>query len=206
MGACLAPIPSRRILAEGVGSLEKSRSTCQTGHRVDRTIRAPDDQRRYRTADCLAGRPTRERMVRRVRGSNIQAIQADWDDEAWCERGIIEFNGRPIGFVQWYEADAETTAVYRLPMGPRYWGIDIFIGEPSMFGRGIGTSEVRMLSNQIRNDHIADVVVIDPHQRNTRAIRSYVKVGFTYSHDLPAYETQDGITCDAILMTKRAPS
>jgi aminoglycoside 6'-N-acetyltransferase len=141
-----------------------------------------------------------------LEGATPEAIQADWDDEAWCERGIIEVNGRPIGFVQWYEADAETTAVYRLPMGPRYWGIDIFIGEPSMFGHGIGTSVVRLLSNRLLEEHLADIVVIDPHQRNKRAIRSYEKAGFTYSHDLPAHETQDGITYDAVLLTKRFPT
>jgi RimJ/RimL family protein N-acetyltransferase len=45
-----------------------------------------------------------------------EAIQADWDDEAWCERGIIEVDGRPVGFVQWYEADADAIVptVYRL--------------------------------------------------------------------------------------------
>jgi hypothetical protein len=26
-----------------------------------------------------------------------EAIQADWDDEAWCERAIIEVDGRPVG-------------------------------------------------------------------------------------------------------------
>ncbi len=135
-----------------------------------------------------------------------EAIQADWDDEAWCERGIIEVDGRPVGFVQWYEADAEALALYRLPIGPTYCGIDIFLGEPSLFGQGIGTSVVRMLSNQLLDDHSADVVVIDPHQRNKRAIRSYEKAGFTFSHDLPAHETQDGTTYDAVLMTKRLPS
>lgn len=135
-----------------------------------------------------------------------EAIRADWDDEAWCERGIIEVDGRPVGFVQWYEADNETTAVYRLPIGPTYWGIDIFLGEPSLFGQGIGTSVVRKLSDQLLHDHITDVVVIDPHQRNKRAIRSYEKAGFVYSHDLPAHETQDGIIYDAVLMTKRLPT
>lgn len=135
-----------------------------------------------------------------------EAIRADWDDEAWCERGIIEVDDRPVGFVQWYEADVESIALYRLPISPTYWGIDIFLGEPSLFGQGIGTSVVRMLSNQLLDDHIADVVVINPHQRNSRAIRSYEKAGFAYSHDLPAHETQDGITYDGVLMTKRVPS
>jgi aminoglycoside 6'-N-acetyltransferase len=135
-----------------------------------------------------------------------EAIRADWDDEAWCERGIIEVDGRPVGFVQWYPVDAEVEAVYLLPNGPKYWGMDIFLGEPALFGKRIGTEVIRMLSNQLLNDHIADVVVIDPHQRNKRAIRSYEKAGFIYSHDLPAHEAQDGITYDAVLMTKREES
>ena len=135
-----------------------------------------------------------------------EALRVDWDDEAWCERGIIELESRPVGFVQWYPAEAETAAQYRLPPGPRYWGIDIFLGEPSLFGQGIGTQVVRMLSNQLLDEHIADIVVIDPHQRNKRAIRSYEKAGFVYSHDLPAHEVQDGITYDGVLMTKSVPS
>lgn len=135
-----------------------------------------------------------------------EALQADWDDEAWCERGIIILDGRPVGFVQWYEADAEARAQYRLPLGPKYWGIDIFLGEPALFGQGIGTSVVRMLSNRLLTEGTADIVVIDPQQRNKRAIRSYEKAGFVYSHDLPGHETQDGITYDGVLMTKTIPS
>lgn len=138
--------------------------------------------------------------------STPEVLRADWDDEAWCERGIIELGGRPIGFIQWYPVDEGVEQIYRLPNGPTYWGIDMYLGLPDLFGQGLGTQVVRDLSDALLRDGTADVVVIDPQIRNQRAIRSYEKAGFVHSHPLPHHELHDGEWMDAVLMVKTTPS
>ena len=90
------------------------------------------------------------------------------------------------------------------PNGPVYWGIDLYLGLPELFGQGIGTQVVRDLSDQLLADGTADMMVIDPQIRNQRAIRSYAKAGFSRSHPLPHHELHDGDWMDAVLMTKTA--
>jgi aminoglycoside 6'-N-acetyltransferase len=135
--------------------------------------------------------------------ADAASIRADWQDP-WCQRGIIELDGRAVGYIQWYQADADIERAYHLPPGPAYWGIDLFIGLPERFGQGIGTAAVRMLSDRLLDDGVADTVVIDPRRDNARAIRCYEKAGFTYAHDLPHHELHDGVWYDGVLLIKRS--
>ncbi len=148
------------------------------------------------------------------------AIREDWKDP-WCRKGIIVVggtadtggadstdgtDGTDVGYIQWYDTDEEIENTFRLPHGPRYWGIDVFIGVPELFSQGIGTDAVRALSDKLLNEDMADVVIIDPHERNARAIRSYQKAGFEFTHLLPHHEFSDGEWHDAVLLTKRKAS
>jgi aminoglycoside 6'-N-acetyltransferase len=132
---------------------------------------------------------------------NPEGWREEWVDQ-WCRKGIIEYEGESVGYIQWYPTDIEINVTYRIPDGPNYWGIDVFLGVPELFGHGIGTAAVRLLSNHMLAEGIADIVVIDPHQRNSRAIRSYEKAGFVISHVLPKHEKSDGEWHDAILLVK----
>src|SRR5262249_14334050 len=58
---------------------------------------------------------------------------------------IVEWDGRPIGFAQFYPLDAaEKVAFGYGPMEPVF-GMDQFIGEPSYWNQGIGTILVTAL-------------------------------------------------------------
>jgi aminoglycoside 6'-N-acetyltransferase len=128
-------------------------------------------------------------------------VRGLWQEE-WCLKGIITKAGVDVGYIQWYRLTPEIEASCLLETGPSYWGIDVLIGRPELFGQGIGTTAVRQLSDSLLNDGEADIVIIDPQARNDRGVRSYLKAGFSISHRLPSHEYQDGIMHDVLLMVK----
>lgn len=81
-----------------------------------------------------------------------------------------------------------------LPPGSR--GIDQYIGEPDMVGRGHGTAFVRLHCDRLFAAG-APAVGTDPRPDNHRAIRAYQKAGFTI-----ASEPLDTLWGRAILMER----
>ena len=89
---------------------------------------------------------------------------------------IATLNGRPFAYAQDYcPHDWPPHPFGHLPPGSR--GIDQYIGEPDMLGRGHGTAFVRLHCQRL---FAAGVPAIgtDPHPDNLRARRAYEKAGF----------------------------
>jgi aminoglycoside 6'-N-acetyltransferase len=129
------------------------------------------------------------------------------DDETHVTQAIVELDGRPIGFQQWYEVGADDRAPSAFGIDPAAgaWGIDQFIGESVLHGRGIGTRQVRAVGDWLLGPDGpgARLVVTDPVVENARAIRCYEKAGFAIVRALPAHETIDGEPRECWLMERR---
>lgn len=91
-----------------------------------------------------------------------------WTDEPEAIRLVIEADGAVVGMIQFTEQ-----------LEPRYLhaSIDVFL-DPSLHGRGIGTSAVRRVAEHLIEDRGHHRITIDPAATNTAAIRSYAKAGF----------------------------
>jgi len=100
----------------------------------------------------------------------------DYDDKE--HRYIIEMDGRPIGYIQMYKlADWPDYAALIQETGA---GIDLFIGEPDLINKGIGTEVInRFVEDIVFDDPSITQCVIDPEIKNAAAIRAYTKAGFT---------------------------
>ncbi|MGN6209564.1 GNAT family N-acetyltransferase [Asticcacaulis sp.] len=92
---------------------------------------------------------------------------------------IIELNRRPIGYIQHYACGPDQ------PEGAL--GIDLFIGDVSLTGEGLGPQILRQFSDDLLARG-ATRLVIDPASSNDRAISAFRKAGFEI------YETRDGVT------------
>ncbi len=93
---------------------------------------------------------------------------------------IIEYGKIPVGYVQFYETKSEPDFYIQedFTKEPNVYALDIFIGEPSQHGKGIGSESLRLIvQHLVRNG--AKKVIIDPDIDNERAIRAYEKAGFT---------------------------
>lgn len=104
---------------------------------------------------------------------------------------VVEVDGGPIGFVQYYEDD---DAHYRSA------SIDIAL-HPDWCGRGLGTDALRTLARHLFEDRGHHRITIDPWVGNGRAIASYHKVGFRDVGVMRRYELgTDGAWRDGLLM------
>ena len=89
---------------------------------------------------------------------------------------IVSHDGRPFAYLQDYDPHAWAGHHFEfLPPGSR--GVDQFIGEPDMIGRGHGSAFIRAHVDRLFAEG-APAVGTDPSPDNARAIRAYEKAGF----------------------------
>ena len=116
-------------------------------------------------------------------------------------RTIIEYDGKSIGYVQMYKLNDELLNEYEYPVTDKVvYGIDQFIGEPEYWDKGIGTKFMKLVLQYLTKEKNADIIILDPHADNPRAIRCYEKVGFKKIKFLPKHELHDGEMVDCYLM------
>ncbi|MEM8788057.1 MAG: GNAT family N-acetyltransferase [Pseudomonadota bacterium] len=91
-------------------------------------------------------------------------------------RWIVEIADRPFAYMQDYTVHGWADhPFFHLPTGAR--GIDQFIGEADMVGKGHGPGFITARLMTLFADG-APVVATDPHPDNARAIAAYRKAGF----------------------------
>lgn len=92
---------------------------------------------------------------------------------------IITIDKHPIGYIQYYNAYDFTRecddVLKELPQPLS--ALDIFIGEESALGKGLGTLILQQFLEQFIDPHF-EACFVDPDTTNTRAIHAYEKVGF----------------------------
>jgi aminoglycoside 6'-N-acetyltransferase len=108
---------------------------------------------------------------------------------------FIVMDPQPFGYLQCYRMSEWHTGFGPQPDGTR--GIDQFIAEPDMIGRGHGSAFVRAFIEGLLANGTPRVVT-DPDPTNARAIHAYEKAGFRREREV---DTPDGI---ALLMVRNA--
>jgi len=112
-------------------------------------------------------------------------VSGDLDEPA-MDQFIFSAAGGPFGYVQCYDLTEWNTGFGPQPQGTR--GIDLFIGELDMIGRGHGSALIRRFVDGRLRKGLARMVT-DPDPANARAIRAYEKAGFRGDR---LVETPDG--------------
>jgi aminoglycoside 6'-N-acetyltransferase len=115
---------------------------------------------------------------------------------------IIEVDGRAAGYLQYYPVEPGD---YGLDDVEDTWAFDLFLGDPSLWGTGIGSRALRAVVRFVFEERGARRAVIDPHVVNPRAIRAYEKAGFAKLRILPRHELHEGELRDSWLMVMDAP-
>jgi aminoglycoside 6'-N-acetyltransferase len=128
-----------------------------------------------------------------------------WDDEeitptdgreSALDQYIVTFGGRAFAYLQCYlQSACPGNGLGTHPLGTR--GIDQFIGEPDMIGRGHGSAFVRAFADGLLTAGVPRVIT-DPALANARAIAAYAKAGFCRDREV---DTPDG---RALLMMRDA--
>jgi RimJ/RimL family protein N-acetyltransferase len=93
---------------------------------------------------------------------------------------VIELDGRPTGVLQSYRIDDHPEYAAQVGLGRPAIGIDLFIGEPDLIGRGHGPALIRAFLRDALPRYGVDLCVIGPTVSNVAAIRAYEKAGFRF--------------------------
>jgi aminoglycoside 6'-N-acetyltransferase len=114
-------------------------------------------------------------------------------DHPDMDQFIVSLDGRAFGYIQTYALSTWNQGFGEHPAGTR--GIDQFIGESDMMGRGHGSNFIRRFVDELLRDGIPRVVT-DPDPANARAVRAYERAGFQRQRMV---DTPDG---PALLMVR----
>lgn len=124
------------------------------------------------------------------------------DDEAAKRRCLVGYDGTAIGYIQYALLDAAELEEYGYAADAWIAGMDLFIGEPEYWGRGIGTALVAGMAGRLLTEG-PEAVTVDPHAENARALRCYAKAGFPRLRVLPRHELHEGTWHDCALIERR---
>ena len=113
---------------------------------------------------------------------------------------LMIYQDNPIGYIQYYNLQEPEGREYGLETIESVFGVDLFIGEPNLWGQGIGTRVLTALVAYLFDNLEARKVTIDPQVSNLRAIRAYEKCGFQKIKVLPNHEIHEGEHRDNWLM------
>ncbi len=122
--------------------------------------------------------------------------------EHWVRAVYITHHDAPVGYLQFYRV--EDPREYQLPEHHDVsgtWALDLFIGEPDVWGEGIGSRVIGLLCAYLEGLGAREVL-IDPRAENVRAQRAYRRAGFELVGKLYAYEEHDGVMHDGVLMRR----
>ena len=97
---------------------------------------------------------------------------------------LIRLDGRPIGFIQCYRIEDDADYARAVAIGVPAAGVDLFIGQPELIGKGHGPRLLRaFLRDVVFARYDVAECVIGPSVKNESAIRAYEKAGFTVWRD-----------------------
>jgi RimJ/RimL family protein N-acetyltransferase len=103
----------------------------------------------------------------------------------------------PVGFIQCYVAKDAGDGWWEEETDPGARGIDQFLADGHLLGRGLGRAMIRAFVQKLFEDPSVTVVQTDPDPANIRAIRCYEAAGFAC---VGVVRTPDG---EALLMRCR---
>lgn len=143
----------------------------------------------------------------RDRRFGLDDIVRDYGPGSDLERGrvesaIIELDDRAVGYVQLYEV-GDDAAAFGLDDGAGIWSLDLFVGEPGLYGSGLGRRVVRAVARFLLHERRARDVVIMPYPENERAVRAYAAAGFVVGELVPEHELHEGVLRDGLRMHYR---
>lgn len=107
----------------------------------------------------------------------LSEMKYNHENARWISYFICEKDGRPVGFMQYYETASAPVGIWS--QAPRFsLGIDYFIGDESDLGKGYATAMVGLMKKKLRFEKMCKFIVADPDRSNKPSIRVLEKNGF----------------------------
>lgn len=110
---------------------------------------------------------------------------------------IIEYDDKAIGYIQYYPIESNSYLFNEQVPYEEFaggYGIDLFIGYPELWGKGIGVKVIREMANYLINTLGANVVCADPEDNNQRSVRCWIKAGFITVGKIQNYDEPEKVS------------
>jgi aminoglycoside 6'-N-acetyltransferase len=92
---------------------------------------------------------------------------------------LILLDGLPVGFIQTYRVSDYPEYRDLVAVGEGVAGVDLFVAEPELTGRGFGSEALRRFVADIAfSDPEIHACVADPDAENIASLRAFEKAGF----------------------------
>jgi len=118
---------------------------------------------------------TEKETYEKVSGYHLPAIDGREPTQSY----LIELGGRSVGFIQTYLISDYPEWEELIRVGPGVAGVDLFIGELELTGKGLGTEVLRRFTREIVFAAPATTAcVADQDVENAASIRAFEKAGF----------------------------
>jgi RimJ/RimL family protein N-acetyltransferase len=92
---------------------------------------------------------------------------------------LILLDDRPVGFIQSYLVAGYPDFAARVGLGAGVAGVDLFIGEEKLTGKGLGSEVLRAFVRDIVfAEPATSACIADPDVRNAASLRAFEKAGF----------------------------
>jgi RimJ/RimL family protein N-acetyltransferase len=92
---------------------------------------------------------------------------------------LILSDGRPVGFIQTYRVSDYPEYRDLVAVEEGVAGVDLFVAEPELTGRGFGSEALRrFVADIVFSDPEIHACVADPDAENIASLRAFEKAGF----------------------------
>jgi aminoglycoside 6'-N-acetyltransferase len=142
-------------------------------------------------------RPLDEERVRRHYFGRSSELARSVEEYQPC---IVEMEGHPVAFVQYSLLPPEEARKFGYPLTERSFGVDLLIGNPRLWGKGLGTRVIELTRDHLLEVRRAKRVVADPRVDNPESVRAFEKSGFRRVRRLPNHVVFEGVPRDCWLM------
>lgn len=120
---------------------------------------------------------------------SLEQVRTKYDPrvkgEHYVKSFIVEYQNKQIGYMQYYRIPKEQLKIYGYRLGESsIYGIDQFIGDPGLWGKGLGTLMISGLLKYLSSKLGVSNIALDVKSTNFQAIKCYEKCGFRVVKDL----------------------
>lgn len=112
----------------------------------------------------------------------------------------MQMGQEPVAFVQFYLLRSKDAVEFGASTRERAFGVDLFIGPPKEWSKGLGTRILVMTREILLQERKASRIFADPRADNPRSVRAFEKAEFRKVRLLVRHEIFEGVHRDCWLM------
>jgi Acetyltransferases, including N-acetylases of ribosomal proteins len=117
----------------------------------------------------------------------LHEINGRGNDFNFIRHLIVELDGNPIGFCQYYDCFNAQEDWYTVNATGETYSIDYLIGEEAYLGKGWGKAIVLSLEDEIQKNTLAKYIIVKPEAGNAPSNGVLLSCGYRFDEEAQYY-------------------